>query len=245
MFKCKNVLILVISVTLFSQLAFAGRYYDARVGRFLQVDPKAQKYPACSPYTYTLDNPLKYIDADGKDVMFHESARDSKSFNNALNLYLKTQLGFQQMHRFQNDHTILVVYQVGNIEKTAGESVAGGTRWIFGSRLVDQTAIDYTKLDIPAYAVDNKGKSVIVITLDLKTLNKYSNVKNSENIYHEGKAHIEGHLDKGEIDGVPNDENAEHKDYGTDGASPIKPGSPADKYTKQAEKVQKEEDQSK
>jgi uncharacterized protein RhaS with RHS repeats len=46
-----------------------ARYYDARTGRFLSVDPKAGKYFAWSPYTYTLDNPLKYIDPNGKDAI--------------------------------------------------------------------------------------------------------------------------------------------------------------------------------
>jgi len=32
------------------------------------MDPKAQKYPSLSPYTYCADNPLKYIDPDGKKL---------------------------------------------------------------------------------------------------------------------------------------------------------------------------------
>jgi len=53
---------------LWSNLLFAGRYYDAAVGRFLQVDPHASKYPSWSPYVYTLNNPLRFLDPDGKDV---------------------------------------------------------------------------------------------------------------------------------------------------------------------------------
>jgi hypothetical protein len=43
-----------------------ARYYDARTGRFLAVDPQARDFPATSPYVYTLDNPLKYTDPNGK-----------------------------------------------------------------------------------------------------------------------------------------------------------------------------------
>ena len=43
-----------------------ARYYDADVGRFLSVDPLATKFPAWSTYQYTLDNPIAFIDPDGK-----------------------------------------------------------------------------------------------------------------------------------------------------------------------------------
>jgi hypothetical protein len=36
--------------------------------RWLSVDPLADKYPGWSPYNYCLNNPLKYVDPDGKDV---------------------------------------------------------------------------------------------------------------------------------------------------------------------------------
>jgi hypothetical protein len=51
----------------FFQLALAGRYYDARTGRFLQIDPKAEKLTGWSPYNYALCNPLTYVDRDGKE----------------------------------------------------------------------------------------------------------------------------------------------------------------------------------
>ncbi len=37
------------------------------VQRFIRVDPMADKYPNLSPYNYTLNNPLSYIDPDGRD----------------------------------------------------------------------------------------------------------------------------------------------------------------------------------
>lgn len=35
--------------------------------RFPQMDPKAEKYPGISPYAHCDNNPLKYIDPDGKE----------------------------------------------------------------------------------------------------------------------------------------------------------------------------------
>ncbi len=47
---------------------FGARYYDSELGRWLQVDPLADKYPGWSPYNYTLCNPINYWDPDGKRV---------------------------------------------------------------------------------------------------------------------------------------------------------------------------------
>jgi len=45
---------------------FGARYYDSWNARWLQVDPLAAKYSEYSPYNYTLNNPLRLIDLNGK-----------------------------------------------------------------------------------------------------------------------------------------------------------------------------------
>ncbi len=45
---------------------FEARLYDPALGRFLQPDPMAEKYYDVSPYCYCADNPVAYVDPDGK-----------------------------------------------------------------------------------------------------------------------------------------------------------------------------------
>ncbi|MDP2364574.1 MAG: RHS repeat-associated core domain-containing protein [Ignavibacteria bacterium] len=47
---------------------FGARYYDSELGRWLQVDPRIEKYPNVSPCSYVFNNPLRYTDPYGDTV---------------------------------------------------------------------------------------------------------------------------------------------------------------------------------
>lgn len=50
-------------------LDFGARIYDSRLGTWLSVDPLQKKYPNYSPYCFTANNPIYYIDVDGKEFV--------------------------------------------------------------------------------------------------------------------------------------------------------------------------------
>ena len=47
---------------------YRARFYDPELGRWHSLDPMVDEYMSWSPYNYTLGNPIKYIDPDGKKV---------------------------------------------------------------------------------------------------------------------------------------------------------------------------------
>ncbi len=80
---------------------YGARYYDPRVSMWWGVDPMAGKYPSTSPYVFSANNPIYYVDPDGREpvpsifalnpwfslkpTQWYSTAGvyDSKSFNSA------------------------------------------------------------------------------------------------------------------------------------------------------------------
>ncbi len=46
---------------------FGDRIYSPRLGRWLSVDPLQKKYSWLTPYHFTANNPILYVDKDGRD----------------------------------------------------------------------------------------------------------------------------------------------------------------------------------
>ena len=52
---------------------YGARFYDPQIARWHSVDPLAEKYYPISPYAYVANNPIMYVDHDGREIVNHRN----------------------------------------------------------------------------------------------------------------------------------------------------------------------------
>jgi RHS repeat-associated protein len=57
---------------------FGARIYDSRLGRWLALDPLFQNYPSFSDYTFAINSPILFYDANGKVIIKSKKFKEKK-----------------------------------------------------------------------------------------------------------------------------------------------------------------------
>jgi len=57
---------------------YGARQYNPVTARWDRVDPLCEKYYSISPYAYCANNPVKYLDIDGREIWIHYYDKDGQ-----------------------------------------------------------------------------------------------------------------------------------------------------------------------
>ena len=104
---------------------YGARYYEPRLSLWMSVDPLIEKYAGLSGYVYTIDNPVKLIDVDGRDIYeldiegninLKEKTKENMDriiASNNPNNYIDVNKGVLESHETQNIRTRSITYGNG------------------------------------------------------------------------------------------------------------------------------------
>ena len=100
-----------------------ARYYDCLIPTFKSIDPLAEKYPWLSPYNHCANNPLKFVDRDGKEIYIERRygflglRKETLRYDNGI-LYTSSGEQFSKKDKFINN-TLTAISVISETETGA------------------------------------------------------------------------------------------------------------------------------
>ena len=198
---------------------YGTRFYDPTGVHWTTVDPMAEKYVNISPYAYAANNPILFIDRDGKEIYI---VTQNKDVIKGTKILQQTSIGKQLWDKYgRNDnHDIYISAQ------SFTENIAGGLAYAYSNKLgmIKNGKVDMAQFySSAAYTKDfsffdgldvskSEGKNIHLISMNAE--NAGEDVKRGEysfngaafNIFHEIDAHIDKYTN--------GDAEAEHEKHG-------------------------------
>lgn len=163
---------------------FRKSFDNSKASRWYSVDPLAYLYISHSPYNYTLNNPVRFMDPDGRYVV-GETRADARKFQDDVNTMLKD----KAFDKFRDLVSVKGKRLNAIDEKAFGSATAGldedqqalATAIYNAINSTDEHVVEYVTEDMDVSAT---GSSMI----DQKSNGKMTNTLNS------GDGHFKGSL---------------------------------------------------
>ncbi len=104
---------------------YGARYYNPRISLWYGVDPLAEKYPAHSPYCYTMNNPIMLVDPDGRIIKPAPGSRQEfiKNYNEASAILIAKGVGGSLNQLINSAEVYLIQESVKSTYDTATKTI--------------------------------------------------------------------------------------------------------------------------
>jgi RHS repeat-associated protein len=144
---------------------YGFRIYDARVGKFLSVDPMTNKYPELTPYQFASNRPIDGIDQDGLEYLGVNNTNIRSTVKNKDGSYTLS-IGDQTVKASN------IVSYNGNDYYNIGQNLYSTAKGIKTSGNANQKITEFFVTPAQLQAIFPKGNASALNTLG-NTLNQY------------------------------------------------------------------------